>query len=88
MDDYAKSPDRKQPRIDGAKTKKWPLVKNMMQEIAVNMLAGDPYKMDTLMFYMTGPIFSGPDCKKWEEALREVFVIDTSPFPGETHKFA
>lgn len=88
IDDYAKSPERKKPRIDMAKTEKWPLVKNMMQEIATNMLAGDPYKMDTLMFYMTGPIFSGPDCTKWEEALREVFVIDTSPYPGETHKFA
>ena len=88
MDDYAKAPERKRPRIDKAKTEKWPLVKNMMQEIGVNMLAGDPYTMDTVMFYMTGPIFSGPDCTKWEEALRKVFVIDTSPYPGETHKFA
>jgi len=88
MDDYAKSPDRKKPRLDGAKTKKWPLVKNMMQEIGVNMLAGDPYTMDTIMFYMTGPVFSGPDCKRWEEALQKVFVIDTSPYPGETNKFA
>lgn len=88
MDDYAKSPERQKPRLDMAKTEKWPLVKNMMQEIAVNILAGEPYKMDTLMFYMNGPIFSGPDCKKWEDALREVFVIDTSPYPGETHKFA
>jgi anaerobic selenocysteine-containing dehydrogenase len=88
MDAYAKDPARKKPRLDLAKTEKWPLAKNMMQEIGINMLAGDPYKMDTLMFYMTGPIFSGPDCTKWEEALREVFVIDTSPYPGETHKFA
>lgn len=88
MDTYAKDPVRKKPRLDLTKTEKWPLAKNMMQEIGINMLAGDPYKMDTLMFYMTGPIFSGPDCTKWEDALREVFVIDTSPYPGETHKFA
>ncbi len=88
MDDYAKSPDRKKPRIDMAGTKKWPMAKNMMQEIAINQLKGEPYKLDTAMIYMTGAIFSGPDCTKWEDAWREVFVIDTSPFPGETHKFA
>jgi len=88
MDDYAKSPDRKKPRIDMANTKKWPLAKNMMQEIGVNILAEKPYSMDTLMFYMTAAVFSGPDCTKWEDALRKVFVIDTSPYPGELNKFA
>lgn len=88
MDDYAKSPERKKPRIDMVKTEKWPLAKNMMQEIAINHLAGAPYKLDTAMIYMTGAVFSGPDCTKWEDAWREVFVIDTSPYPGETHKFA
>jgi len=71
-----------------AKTKKWPLAKNMMQEIAINHLKGDPYKLDTAIIYMTGAVFSGPDCRKWEDAWREVFVIDTSPYPGETNKFA
>ncbi len=88
MDDYAKAPERKKPRLDGAKTEKWPLAKNMIQEIAINQLKGDPYKMDTILFYMTGPIFSAPDCKKWEEALRQVYVIDTSAYPGETSVFA
>ena len=88
MDDYAKSPERKKPRIDMAKTEKWPLVKNMMQEIAVNHLKGEPYKLDTAIIYMTGAVFSGPDCTKWEDAWREVFVIDTSPYPGETNRFA
>lgn len=88
LDDYAKAADHAQPRVDKAKTEEWPLVKNMMQEIATNQLAGDPYKLDTVMFYMTGPIFSGPDCTKWEDALRELFVIDTSPYPGETAMFA
>jgi anaerobic selenocysteine-containing dehydrogenase len=88
LDDYAKAPERKRPRIDKAKTEAWPMVSNMMQEVAANHLKGDPYKMDTLMFYLTGPIFSGPDCTKWEQAMQEVFVIDTSPFPGETAIFA
>lgn len=88
VDDYAKAPERKKPRIDKVKTDAWPMASNMMQEIAVNHLKGDPYKMDTLMFYLTGPIFSGPDCTQWEKAMAEIFVIDTSPYPGETAIFA
>lgn len=88
MDEYAKAGDRKKTRIDRVKTEAWPMANNMMQEIAQNHLKGDPYKMDTLMFYLTGPIFSGPECKDWEKAMAEVFVIDTSPFPGETAIFS
>jgi anaerobic selenocysteine-containing dehydrogenase len=64
------------------------MASNMMQEIAKNHLKGDPYKMDTMMFFLTGPIFSGPESKDWEQALQDVFVIDSSPFPGETAVFA
>jgi anaerobic selenocysteine-containing dehydrogenase len=88
MDDYAKAPERKKPRVDKVKTDAWPMASNMMQEIAKNHLKGDPYKMDTVMFFLTGPIFSGPESKDWEKALQEIFVIDTSPFPGETAVFA
>ena len=88
MDDYAKSPDRKKPRIDLAKSEEWPMAKTMMQEAAKNHLAGKPYKLDTAMFYLTNPIFTAPDAKAWEDALKDVFVIDTSPFPGETAMYA
>jgi len=88
MDDYAKSPERKKPRIDLAGSEEWPMTGTMMQECAKNHLAGKPYKMDTAMFYYTNPIFTSPDSKAWEEALKDVFVIDTSPFPGETAMFA
>jgi anaerobic selenocysteine-containing dehydrogenase len=88
MDDYASDPARKQPRVDKTKTDDWPMVSNMMQEIAANHLRGDPYKMDTLMFYMTGPVFSAPNPREWERMMAEVFVIDTSPFPSETSHFA
>lgn len=88
MDDYAKSPDRKKPRIDKVKTADWPMASNMMQEIAKNHNEAKPYKMDTVMFYLTGPIFSGPDCFAWEKMLGETFVVDTSPYPDETAVFA
>jgi thiosulfate reductase / polysulfide reductase chain A len=79
---------RSQPRIDMARTGRWPMADNMMQECARNHLAGDPYTLDTAMFFYTNPIWSSPDPKEWEEALKDVFVIDTSPYPGETAMFA
>lgn len=88
MDGYAKSPDRKKPRIDKVKTPEWPMASNMMQEIAKNHNEGKPYKMDTVMFYLTGPVFSGPDSFAWEKMMAETFVVDTSPYPGETAVFA
>lgn len=88
VDDYAKSADRKKPRVDLVKTEKWPMASNMMQEIAQNHNAATPYKMDTVMFYLTSPIFSGPDCTAWEKMMGETFVIDTSPYIGETAVYA
>lgn len=88
VDDYAKSPDRKKPRVDLVKTEKWPLASNMMQEIAKNHNEGKPYKLDTVMFFLTGPVFSGPDCTAWEKMLGETFVIDTSPQISESAVFA
>lgn len=89
MDDWAGNGSWKnQPRIDKKGTAEWPLVNNMMQECAANHIKGDPYKLDTALFYYTNPIWSSPDPKVWEEALKDVFIIDTSPFPGETAMYA
>lgn len=89
MDDYAKSADRKKyPRVDLVGTDAWPMASNMLQEVAKNHLAGKPYKLDTVMFYLTNSTWTSPEPQVWEEALKDVFVIDTSPFPGETAMLA
>ena len=89
MDTYSRNGAwRNQPRIDMARTGRWPMADNMMQETARNHLSGEPYTLDTAMFFYTNPIWSSPDPKEWEEALKDVFVIDTSPYPGETAMFA
>lgn len=89
MDEYAKNgPWKSFPRIDMRRTEKWPLVDNMMQECAINHLKGEPYKMDTAIFYSTNPIFTSPKPQDWEEALKDVFVVETSPFPSETAMYA
>lgn len=64
------------------------MVSNMMQDVAKNHRAGAPYTLDTALFYLTNPIWSAPDNGVWEEALKNVFVIETSPFPSETAWYA
>jgi anaerobic selenocysteine-containing dehydrogenase len=89
-DDYAANgPWKTQPRIDLKGDKDgYLLANNMLQELGPNSLAGKPYKLDTIMFYLTNPIWTAPNGQVWEEALKEMFVIDTSPFPGESAMFA
>ena len=89
MDDWASSGGWKQlPRIDMAGTERWPTAGTMMQEAGPNHLKGDPYKLDTAMFYLTNPIWSAPNGKVWEEAMKDVFIIDTSPYGAETAMYA
>lgn len=89
-DDYAKNgPWTKQPRIDlKGHEDGYLLAKNMLQEVGPNSLKGKPYKLDTVMFYLTNPVWTAPNGPEWEKALAELFVIDTSPFPGETAMMA
>lgn len=90
LDDYAKNgPWKSQPRIDlKGHEDGYLLANNMLQELGPNSLAGKPYKLDTIMFYLTNPVWTAPNGQQWEKALAELFVIDTSPFPGETAMMA
>ena len=90
MDEYAKNgPHKTMPRIDLVGHEEgYLLAKNMVQEVGRNHLAGKPYTLDTALFYYTNPVFSSPASGEWEEALKSMFVIDTSPFPGETAMMA
>ena len=89
LDDIAKAAaEKKMPRIDKVGTGVYKLAANNIQGIAQSIIEGKPYSLDTIMFYLTNPIFSAPNAKQWEEALTKVFVIETSPFPSETGVFA
>jgi anaerobic selenocysteine-containing dehydrogenase len=90
LDEYAKSgPWKKFPRIDlKGHEDGYLLANNMLQEVGPNSLAGKPYKLDTVMFYLSNPVWTAPNGQIWEKALEELFVIDTSPFPGETAMMA
>jgi anaerobic selenocysteine-containing dehydrogenase len=90
MDDWARNGAwKQQPRIDlKGHVDGYLLANNMMQEVGPNHLAGRPYKLDTMMFYATNPIWTAPNGQVWEEALKDVFIIETSPFPSETAMYA
>jgi thiosulfate reductase / polysulfide reductase chain A len=90
MDEYAENgPWRDQPRIDlKGHADGYLLANNMMQDIGPNHLAGNPYKLDTMMLYVTNPIWTAPNGQVWEEAMKDVFIIDTSPFPSESAMYA
>lgn len=90
MDSWARDGAwKQQPRIDlKGHEDGYLMAKNMMQEVGPNHLAGNPYKLDTMMFYLTNPIWTSPNGQVWEEALKDVFIIETSPFPSETAKYA
>lgn len=75
-------------RIDHAHAADGPLWSNQIQGIPDYHMAGDPYKMDTMWFQLTNPIFSTPDATRWEQALQDIFVITSDPFPSETVQFA
>lgn len=89
-DDYAKNgPWKKFPRVDlKGHEDGYLLANSMLQELGPNSLAGKPYKLDTVMFYLTNPIWTAPNGQVWEKAMAELFVIETSPFPSESAMFA
>lgn len=50
-----------------------------------NLLAGDPYELDTLFLYYTNPLFSWTGREPWSRALAKVpFIVSFSPFMDET----
>ena len=75
----------KQPRIDHAGTKKYPLAGKVYQDMPEMILGEGPYPIDTLVLYYTNPMFSTPDVGRWEKAIEKVpFIVSFSPFLDET----
>jgi len=79
----------KQPRIDYAGTKKYPLAGKVYQDLPEMILGEGPYPVDTIMLYYTNPLFSTPDVGRWYKAIEKVpFVVSFSPFMDETSDYA
>ncbi len=79
----------KEPRIDYAGTKKYPLAGKVYQDLPEMILGEGPYPVDTIMLYYTNPLFSTPDVSRWYKAIEKVpFVVTFSPFLDETSDYA
>lgn len=88
QDDIAKS-GNKQPRIDYAGTKRFPLAGKVYQDLPEFLLGEGPYPADTLLLYYTNPLFSTPDVNRFYKAFKEVpFIVDFTPFMSESAQFA
>lgn len=77
------------PRIDEAKTKKFPMAGHVWTNLWRNLAAGDEYKANLLFVYYANPLFNQPErdvvMKAYEAAE---FIVDFSPFMSESAEFA
>lgn len=79
----------KQPRIDYAGTKKYPLAGKVYQDLPESILSEQPYPVDTIFLYYTNPLFSTPDLGRWYKVIDKVpFIVSFSPFMDETSDYA
>lgn len=79
----------KQPRIDYAGTKKFPLAGKVYQDLPESILSGEPYPVDTIFLYYTNPLFSTPDVGRWYKAIEKApFIVTFSPVMDETSDYA
>jgi anaerobic selenocysteine-containing dehydrogenase len=88
QDDIAKA-GIKQPRIDYAGTKRYPLAGKVYQNMAEFATGQGPYKANALLLYYTNPVFSTPDVGRVYKMLEQVpFIVDFTPFMSETAEYA
>ncbi len=54
------------------------------QDVSYSHAKGSPYKLSTIMYLYTNPYFSVPDLNHVQEAFKDVYQIDFSPFMSES----
>lgn len=75
-------------RVDKAGSHDYPFAKNVYQEVADNHLKGDPYKLNALIVYLTNPLFTPLSPQRFEEAFKDVFIVETTSYMSETALYA
>lgn len=81
LDDVAKE-SLKRPRIDQAKSKKWPLAGNVYGYVPTAILEG--YEVNVILGYYTNPFFAWPNTDLFRKAFAKVpLLVSFSPFPDE-----
>lgn len=73
------------PRLDHSTPDAYPLASSLLQRLPEAILQDQPYPLNALFLYYTNPVFSGPDPRRWAQALSRVpFVVSFSPYMDET----
>jgi len=77
-----------QPRIDGAGSRRYPLAREVSQELADAVLRGKPYALEALFLYYTNPIFSRMNGEDFRLALARIpLLVSFSPFMDDTTRY-
>jgi len=77
------------PRLDGAGTRRFPLVESVYSAVADAILEDRPYKVNAVLVYYTNPLFSTPNLKEFRKAFHKVpLLVSFSPFMDDTTAMA
>ncbi|MFQ6078921.1 MAG: molybdopterin-dependent oxidoreductase, partial [Thermodesulfobacteriota bacterium] len=76
-------------RIDAAGTENFPLAKSVHLALPDHILNGEPYPVEMALIYYTNPVFSGPNIRRYRDALSRIpYIVSFSPFMDDTTEYA
>lgn len=80
---------KKKPKLDEAKTKKFPNAGVVTNNVADNILQDNPYPIEVALAWWSNFAFSAPASKRWEEVFRKIpFLIHHTTHISETSIYA
>ena len=87
--DRAAEEGRSQARIDFAGTRRYPLARDVYQQLPESIANDVPYPVNALFLYYTNPLFSSPQVRQFYEAFEKVpFIVSFSPFLDDSTSYA
>jgi anaerobic selenocysteine-containing dehydrogenase len=76
-------------RVDHAGTVRYPLARDVYQQLPSSIANDDPYPINALLLYYTNPLFSSPEVRRFYEAVEKVpFIVSFSPFLDDSSAYA
>jgi anaerobic selenocysteine-containing dehydrogenase len=75
----------RQPRIDHAGTRRYPLAREVSQALPEAVLSGKPYPVEALLLYYTNPLFSRANGEQFRRAFERIpLLVSFSPFMDDS----
>jgi anaerobic selenocysteine-containing dehydrogenase len=80
---------RNKPRIDSSQGNKYPLSRDLPDNLPDNILSDKPYPLNLLFIYNADPVFTSPARGKFTQALKKIpMVVSFSSFMDETSEYS